>query len=251
MQFEQPLVTGRLIRRYKRFLADVVLDDGRLVTAHCPNTGSMLGCRAPGLRVWLSPADRHGRRLKWTWEMVETGTGALVGIHTGRSNGLVEEGIRAGLVSGLSGYDRIRREVRHPSGGRTDLVLEGDGMPRYWVEVKNVTAAAHGRSALFPDAVSKRAARHLYHLVDSVEAGERAMLCFCVQRDDIDRVTPAVGIDPDYAAALARAERRGVRLVALGASLSERSIRLSRVLAAAAEGGTDAHSSVNEATVMV
>lgn len=249
MDFEQPLVTGRLIRRYKRFLADVVLDDGRLVTAHCPNTGSMLGCRAPGLRVWLSPADRPGRRLKWTWEMVETGTGTLVGIHTGRSNALVEEGIRAGLVDGLAGYDRIRREVRHPSGGRTDLVLEGEGLPRCWVEVKNVTAAAHGRSALFPDAVSKRAARHLNHLVDSVQAGEKAILCFCVQRDDIDVVTPAVGIDPAYARALARAERLGVRLVALGACLNQHGIRLSRVLAASS--GDDRPVSVNDSSVVV
>lgn len=249
MQFEQPLVAGRLIRRYKRFLADVVLDDGRVVTAHCPNTGSMLGCRAPGLRVWLSPADRPGRRLKWTWELVETGTGALVGIHTGRSNALLEEAIRDGRLPGLSGYDHIRREVRHPSGGRTDLVLEGPGRPRCWVEVKNVTAAAHGRSALFPDAVSKRASRHLAHLVDSVAAGERAILCFCVQRDDIDHVEPARAIDPVYADALARAAANGVRLAALGAQLSPRGISLVRLLNASAAG--PGNPPVQDATGMV
>nr|WP_301288355.1 DNA/RNA nuclease SfsA [Natronospira proteinivora] len=226
------MLAGRLIRRYKRFLADVVLDDGRHVTAHCPNTGSMLGCRAQGLRVWLSPADKPGRRLKWTWELVQTGTGALVGIHTGRSNALVTEAIKAGWVKALAGYDSLRREVAHPSGGRTDLLLESGDRAACWVEVKNVTAAARGREALFPDAVSARAARHLDHLVDSVRAGERAVLCFCVQREDIDRVVPAREIDPVYTRALARAAEAGVEVLALGARLSPFGICLERQLEA-------------------
>lgn len=231
MKFDSPLIAGRLIRRYKRFLADVVLDDGRHVIAHCPNTGSMLGCKAQGLRVWLSPADKPGRRLKWTWELVETGTGALVGIHTGRSNALVAEAIHAGWVEGLADYDSLRREVAHPSGGRTDLLLASRHRPPCWVEVKNVTAAARGREALFPDAVSARATRHLNHLVDSVEAGDRAVLCFCVQREDIDRVVPARAIDPAYTRALARAVDAGVEVLALGASLSPFGISLERRLA--------------------
>ncbi|MEA5446599.1 DNA/RNA nuclease SfsA [Gammaproteobacteria bacterium AB-CW1] len=233
MKFETPLIPGRLIRRYKRFLADVILDDGRRVTAHCPNTGSMLGCKAPGLRVWLSPADRPERRLKWTWELVETGTGALVGIHTGRSNALVAEAIAAGRIPALAGYPHLRREVAHPAGGRTDILLEGE-QGRCWVEVKNVTAAAANGLALFPDAVSRRAARHLAHLIQSVRAGERAVLCFCVQREDVAVVEPAVAIDPAYADALAEASEAGVELMAWGARVSPRRLELTRPLQARA-----------------
>ncbi|MDQ2068265.1 DNA/RNA nuclease SfsA [Natronospira bacteriovora] len=231
MEFDPPLQSGRLIRRYKRFLADVVLDDGRRVTAHCPNTGSMLGCRAPGLRVWLSPADRPGRKLRWTWELVETGTGALAGIHTGRSNALVVEAIKSGRIPELADYQQLRREVRHPSGGRTDIVLEKPGR-RCWVEVKNVTAGAGAGRALFPDAVSTRAVRHLAHLRASAAAGERAVLLFCVQREDVAVVEPARAIDPAYADALAAAADAGVEVLAYGASLSPRGIRLDRRLTA-------------------
>jgi sugar fermentation stimulation protein A len=249
MHFDEPLLPGRLIRRYKRFLADVLLDDQRLVTAHCANTGAMLGCRAPGLRVWLSPADKPGRRLRWTWELVETGTGALVGIHTGRSNGLVADAIRAGRIPELAGYENLRREVPHPSGGRTDMLLSGGDRPRCWVEVKNVTAAAAEGRALFPDAVSARASRHLAHLVDSVRAGERAVLVFCVQREDVDVVMPAADIDPTYAHALARAADAGVELIAMGARISTQGISLQRRLAAHARLSPSAPVQVPSAVV--
>jgi len=232
LQYEAPLVPGRLIRRYKRFLADVVLDDGRHVIAHCPNTGAMLGCRAQGLRVWLSPADAPHRKLKWTWELVETGTGALVGIHTGRSNALVAEAIQGGRVPGLLGYPVLHREVAHPEGGRTDLLLEAKDRPRCWVEVKNVTAAAGAGRALFPDAVSARASKHLRHLEASVRQGDRAVLCFCVQRGDVEAVLPANQIDPAYTEALRGAAEAGVELMALGAHVSPQGIVLERPLRA-------------------
>ncbi|MEY2632636.1 MAG: hypothetical protein RIR00_1290, partial [Pseudomonadota bacterium] len=179
MDFPTPLLPGRLLRRYQRFLADVQLDDGRLVTAHCANTGSMLGCCTPGSRVWLAPATAPGRKLAWTWELVEV-EDQCVGIHTGRSNALVAEALRAGRVPELAGYSRLRQEVAYGGAdgrrSRIDLLLEADTRPRCWIEVKNVTAAVSGGIALFPDAPSSRGRKHLLELGERVAAGERAVL---------------------------------------------------------------------------
>jgi sugar fermentation stimulation protein A len=230
MQFAVPLVEGLLVQRYQRFLADVSLTDGRVVTAHCPNTGSMLGCKTPGSRVWLSPADNPARKLQWTWELVEVAPGVTVGVHTGRSNSLVREAIEAGRVPELAGYTRIRPEVKYGEGSRIDLLLQAEGRPDCYVEVKNVTAAVEGRIGYFPDAVTTRGAKHLREMSAMVAAGHRAVLVFCVQRTDVDGVRPADHIDPDYGQALRHALAAGVEVLALGARLDPHGIELVRRL---------------------
>lgn len=231
MRFETALVRGRLLRRYQRFLAEVELQDGTRVTAHCPNTGSMLGCRDPGSRVWLSPASDPKRRTRFTWELVEVASGALVGIHTGRSNRLVREALEAGRIPQLAGFHGLRAEVRLTGRrSRIDLRLDYPGGSSCYVEVKNVTAAVTEGVALFPDAVSARGTRHLEDLAEIVRDGGDAALVFCVQRDDVHEVRPADAIDPAYGEALRAAIRDGVRVHALGATVSPEEITLGRPL---------------------
>ncbi|WP_374498540.1 DNA/RNA nuclease SfsA [Zoogloea sp.] len=230
MHFSTPLLEARLLRRYQRFLADVETADGRVITAHCPNTGSMQGCKEPGSRVWLSPASNPARKLAWTWELVETAPGVLVGVHTGRSNTLVREAIELGRVPELKGYDAIRPEVKYGEGSRIDFLLQGPGRPDCYVEVKNVTAAVEGRIGYFPDAVTTRGARHLREMSAMVVAGHRAVLVFCVQREDVDAVRPADHIDPDYGRALRAALAAGVEVLALGARMDLRGIEMVRRL---------------------
>lgn len=220
MRFPEPLVGARLLKRYKRFLADVTLDDGTAVTAHCPNTGSMLGCQTPGSRVWLSRSDNPKRKYPHTWELVELDDGVLVGINTGRSNALVREAIEAGVIGELVGYEEIRAEVRYGSErSRADFLLTGSEGECY-VEVKNVTAAVEGGIALFPDAVSARGSKHLRELMGVVrDGGKRAVLCFCVQRTDVNEVRPADDIDPTYGRALREAIDAGVEAIAYRAEL--------------------------------
>jgi sugar fermentation stimulation protein A len=220
MEFPAPLREGRLLRRYKRFLADVELA-GRTVTAHCPNTGSMLGCAEPGSRVWLSEVQDCGRKYPYTWELVETSAGVLAGVNTSRTNRLVEEAIRRGVIAELAGYGRIRREVRYgEEGSRIDLLLEGEGRPACHVEVKNVTAAVEEGIALFPDAVSARGAKHLRELMGIVRAGGRAVMVFCAQRADAREVRPADAIDPDYGRTLRAALAAGVEALAYRAQVT-------------------------------
>ena len=230
MRFTKPLLEGRLIRRYQRFLADVDTPAGP-VTAHCPNTGSMLGCAAPGLRVWLSPAANPARKLAWTWELVEALPGTLVGVHTGRSNALVREAIEAGRVPELAGYPTLRPEVKYGENSRIDLLLQAPGRADCYVEVKNVTAAVAGRIGYFPDAVTARGAKHLREMSAMVSAGQRAVLVFCVQRGDVDRVRPADHIDPAYGRALRDALAAGVEVLALGATPTPDGIALARPVA--------------------
>ncbi|MBS0353939.1 MAG: DNA/RNA nuclease SfsA [Proteobacteria bacterium] len=230
MRFPHPLLEGRLVRRYQRFLADVETGAG-LVTAHCPNTGSMLGCKEPGNRVWLSPAENPARKLQWTWELVEVAPGCLVGVHTGRSNALVREAIEAGTLPELAGYPTIRPEVKYGEGSRIDLLLQGDGRPDCYVEVKNVTAAVEGGVGFFPDAVTTRGAKHLREMSVMVAAGHRAALVYCVQRGDVDEVRPADHIDPAYGQALRDALAQGVEVFALGAEVTPGGIVLNRQLA--------------------
>lgn len=221
MRFEPALEEARLERRYKRFLADVVLSDGRHLTVHCPNTGGMLGCAEPGMRVWLSRAANPARKYAWTWELVEALPGVLVGIHTGRTNALVREGIQAGVVTELRGYSALKGEVMAGEGFRVDFLLQGHAdQPDCYLEVKNVTAAVQDGIALFPDAVSERASRHLRELMAKVRAGQRAMLCFCVQRDDVREVRPADAIDPIYGRMLREAAANGVQILAYAARMS-------------------------------
>jgi sugar fermentation stimulation protein A len=224
-----PLVPGTLIHRYQRFLADVRLDSGATVTAHCANTGSMLGLKEPGYRVWLSRADNPARKLAWTWELVEPAPGVLCGIHTGRANALVREALEAGLLPELAGYVACRREAPIGENSRSDLRLDYSAGVCH-VEVKSVTAAVEGGIGCFPDAVSARAVKHLRELAARVAQGERAAVVFCAQRPDVWEVRPADSIDPVFGAALRQAAGQGVELYALGAALSTEAIVLARRL---------------------
>ena len=230
MRFPTPLLEGRLLRRYQRFLADVDTAAG-ILTAHCPNTGSMQGCAEPGMRVWLSPATNPARKLAWTWELVEALPGVVVGMHTGRSNALVREAIEAGRVPELAGYPAIRPEVKYGEGSRIDLLLTAPGRPDCYVEVKNVTAAVAGHIGYFPDAVTTRGTKHLREMSAMVAAGHRAVLVFCVQRGDVECVRPADHIDPVYGRTLREALAAGVEVIALGATVWPAGIELERRLA--------------------
>jgi sugar fermentation stimulation protein A len=230
VRFTEPLIEGRLLRRYQRFLADVDVG-GETLTAHCPNTGSMLGCAVPGSPVWLSRATNPARKYAWTWELVQVPEGALVGIHTGRSNHLVREATEAGIVTELQGYGAIRAEVPYgEQKSRIDLMLSGAGRPECYVEIKNVTAAVQDGVGYFPDAVTSRGAKHLQELRSVVESGRRAVLCFCVQREDVREVRPADHIDPAYGRILREAVAAGVETIAYGTRVTLQGISLLRPL---------------------
>jgi sugar fermentation stimulation protein A len=225
MRFSAPLVPATLIRRYKRFLADVQLADG-VITAACPNTGSMLGCCEPGSRVWLSESDRATRKYRHTWEIVEVGT-VMVGINTALPNALVTEAIGAGAIPELAGYASLRREVAFgEERSRVDLLLEDPARAPCYVEVKNVTAAVASGVALFPDAVSDRGAKHLRELMRLKAAGLRPVQLYCVQRGDVGEVRPADAIDPEYGRTLRRALEAGVEVMAYRANVTPNEIRL-------------------------
>src|SRR5215813_3329835 len=211
MDFIHPLVPARLLRRYKRFLADVELADGRTATVHCPNPGSMLGLDAPGSEIWLSPAASPGRRLPYTWELIRVGN-CLVGINASRANTLAEEAIRQSRIPELSGYERLRREVNYGVNSRIDLLCERGGTPTCYVEVKNVHLS-RSDAAEFPDCVTARGAKHLNELMAMVAAGHRAVMLYIVQRTDCRRFSIAADIDPAYAAALRQAMQAGVEAI--------------------------------------
>lgn len=231
MEYPQKLTRGRLIRRYKRFLADVELDDGTVITAHTANTGAMLGCATPGSRVWLSRSANPGRKYIHTWEIVQTSDGVLVGINSLLSPVLVREGIESGSVEELQGYLGINREVKYGrENSRIDLLLIGGREPDCYVEVKNVTAMEQAGVAVFPDAGSARGRKHLRELMQMVHAGKRAVIFFVVQRADVRRVRPADRIDPEYGGLLRQALRNGVEALAYRADVSPEQIRLRRSL---------------------
>ncbi|MCY1705816.1 DNA/RNA nuclease SfsA [Pannonibacter sp. SL95] len=230
MDFMQTLISGRLVRRYKRFLADVILDDdGSEITAHCANPGSMLGLNAPGSRVYLSRSDNPARKLPLSWELIEA-DGVLVGISTAHPNRLVEEAILAGSVPGLSGYPQLRREVKYGVNSRIDILLEAPDRPRCYVEVKNVHLMRQPGLAEFPDSVTARGAKHLRELSDMVREGHRAVMVYLVQRPDCDRLAMASDIDPAYAEALVEARAAGVEVIAIGCSVTPEAIRVNRVV---------------------
>ena len=219
-----PLVEGRLLKRYKRFLADVRLMDARVVTAHCNNTGSMKGCAEPGSRVWLSVSDNPKRKYAHSWELVES-QGCLVGINTILPNRLVSLSIEEGLVPNLKGYDAVRREVSVKKGSRLDMALFKAGYPVCNVEVKNCTLVRGGVAA-FPDAVSERGRKHLLPLVDLNERGERSVIFFLVQRPDAISFTPADDIDSVYGKTLREVVKKGVEIEAWRARVTTEAIWL-------------------------
>jgi len=222
-----PLIAGRLIKRYKRFLADVLLEDGSVVTVHCPNSGSMKGCAAPDSAVYLSRSATVGRKYPLTWELVQA-DGFWAGINTGLPNRLTREAIEDGTVSELQGYDTIRPEVPYGEHSRIDLLLEGPS-GRCFVEVKNVTLVENGR-ALFPDSVTTRGQKHLQELMRVVREGDRGVIFFTVQRGDGDAVSPADLIDPEYGRLLRMAMANGVEALAYRADVTPDEIRLTERL---------------------
>jgi len=227
MQFPQPLERGRLVARYKRFFADVVLDDGREVTAHCPNPGAMLGLNTPGLVSWLSRSDSPTRKLPHTLELVEA-DGGLVGINTLHPNRLTAEALAEDAIPELTGYTSHRREVRYGEASRVDFLLEAEGWPRCWLEVKNCHLMRGGRLAEFPDCVAARSLKHLRELTAMVEAGDRAVMLFVIQRMDTDAFAPAADLDPAYAAGLIAAHAAGVEVLCYDCDLTPESIRIAR-----------------------
>lgn len=223
MKFDQPFQPGRLVQRYKRFLADIVLDEGGAITATCPNTGSMMGLVAPGSRVWVSVSDSPTRKYKHTWELVEADLGKgpkLVGINTGHPNKLVEEAIRAGKLLDCVTYPSLKREQKYGVNSRIDLLLECPSRGRAYVEVKNVHLSRKAGLAEFPDSVTERGTKHLAELSAMVKEGHRALMVFLVQRSDVTKLSLARDVDPNYGAAFDKAMAAGVEMVALRCKLS-------------------------------
>jgi sugar fermentation stimulation protein A len=234
MKFTHPLVPGILIQRYKRFLADVTIAGGVTVTASCPNTGSMLGLTTPGSRVWLSESDSPTRKYRHAWELIEADLGVgphLVGINTGRPNGLVTEAIQTELIPELAGYSTLRREVKYGLNSRIDVLLSGGRDARdSYVEVKNVHLMREAGLAEFPDSKTERGAKHLRELSSMVEQGHRAVMVFLVQRSDAENFRLAGDIDPAYAAAFRTAAASGVEMLCYRCRLSPSEIAVEKRL---------------------
>jgi len=227
MRIPQPILRGRLIQRYKRFFADVELADGSTLTAHCPNTGSLLGCLAPGSPVLLRDSQDESRKLRHTLQAIRV-DGHWVNVDTSLPNRVVREAVVAGKVPELAGYDEVRAEVAFGRGSRADLLLTR-GDERCWVEIKSTTLARDG-VALFPDAVTERGQKHLRELARAVRKGERAVQFFLVSRADVERFAPAADIDPEYARTLRRAVRAGVEVLAYAARVEPKRFELARRL---------------------
>jgi sugar fermentation stimulation protein A len=234
MRFTAPLVPATLVRRYKRFLADVVLPSGETVTAHCANPGSMIGLAAPGAPVWLSRSDNPKRKLSHSWELVEVdlGSGAeLVGINTTNPNALAAEAIAAGLIPELDGYGTTRREVKYGRNSRVDFLLEEPGRPPCYLEIKNVHLMRQRGLAEFPDAVTKRGAKHLVELAAVKAAGARAVILFLIQIASAERFAVARDIDPAYGAQFDPARARGVEAIARRCRLAHDGIEVAEPIA--------------------
>lgn len=231
MQFSPTLKRGRLVQRYKRFLADVILDDGSAITASCPNTGAMLGLTTPGSTVWLSQSNSPTRKYAHTWEMIETDLGngpVLVGIDTGLPNRIVSEAIAAGAIAPLSGYATQRREVKYGESSRIDILLEDPARGRCYVEIKNVHLSRRHGLAEFPDCKTERGVKHLNELSAMVRQGHRAVMLYLVQRQDAETFTCASDLDPSYAKAFAAASVAGVEALAYRCRLTPDEIVIDR-----------------------
>ena len=230
MRFPSPLIRGRLIKRYKRFLADVILEDGEEVTAHCANPGSMMGVAPEGAPVWLSRSDSKTRKLKYSWELVEV-DGGLVAINTGNPNKIGAEAIECGFIPELTGYGELRREVKYGENSRIDILLEGGRRrkPAY-VEIKNVHLMREPGLAEFPDCVTARGAKHLDELAAMVADGARAVMLYIVQRSDCQTFRPAADLDPVYAERMGAARKAGVELLCYDCEVTSSEVRLRKAL---------------------
>jgi sugar fermentation stimulation protein A len=231
MRYPVELVPATILRRYKRFLADVRLEDGRELTVHVPNSGTMETCYEEGGQVLISPADNPKRKLKWTLEQCFVDGDTRVMVNTQLPNKLVKEAVELGLVGGLSGYDSVRPEVKYGSrNSRIDLLLEGEGRPPCWVEIKNATLMAEAGVARFPDAITKRGQKHLLELAEMAERGHRAVIFYLASRSDAQAVGPADAIDPAYGRLLREVVLRGVEPLAYGLHINNASLVLGREL---------------------
>ena len=228
MQIELPTLEGRLVKRYKRFLTDVELPSGEVITAHCPNTGSLKGCTPEGARVVLRDSQDPARKLRYTFQTIEV-EGTWVNVDTGLPNKLVPEAVAAGLVPALRGYDSIRTEVKYGKNSRIDVLLEKESGERCYVEVKNTTLA-RGKRSLFPDAVTERGRKHLVELQDMVREGHRAMMFFVVSRGDVSSFSPADDIDPVYATTLRKVVDGGVEMLAYSTVVTPTTFELGKRL---------------------
>lgn len=231
MKIDQPFIEGRLIRRYKRFLADVELMNGDVITAHTGNTGAMSGCSDPGSRVWLYNTGNLKRKYIYSWDLVEDLSGNLIGIHTTRANRLVHEAIDNGVIEELQHYDVIKPEHTYAeTKTRFDFFLQKEGRRDCFLEVKNVTAKRDETTAIFPDAKSERAKKHLLTLLDAVEKGYRGVIFFCIQRSDVTIFKPADEVDPEYGDLLRKVSQAGVETLAYKATLSPTEVVLNKVI---------------------
>jgi sugar fermentation stimulation protein A len=217
-----------LLRRYKRFLADVELPNGEQLTVHCPNTGAMTGCMEVGARIWLSRSDNPKRKYPMTWEVIELSSGAAICIHSAHANRVVERALLAGLIPELSNYQQCRREVKLGEGSRVDFVLSDPG--RCVMEVKSVTLALKGGLGAFPDSLSTRASRHLRELIEVAGQGDRAVLLLLAMHTGIDRIAPADAIDRTYGETLRSAIAAGVEVLCYGCDVSRSGVQLRRAL---------------------
>jgi len=229
MQLPAPLLRGRLVKRYKRFLADIVLDDGREITAHCANPGSMLGVAVDGARVWVSEHRDGKRKLPFSWQLVEV-DGVLIPVNTSNPNRIVDEALDDDKIPEIGGYADKRREVKYGEKSRIDFLLNDPKKGACYVEVKNVHLSRTPGLAEFPDSVTARGAKHLRELSAVKEAGDRAVMLFVVQREDCRRFRPAADLDPAYAAALKDAAAAGVELLCYDCEVSEAAVVLRRPL---------------------
>lgn len=230
MRFQTPLVPATLIRRYKRFLADIRLEDGQEVTAHCANPGSMMGLAQPGMRIWVEPNDDPKKKLKYGWRLVDHANGHFTGVDTSVPNRALRSALEAGDVSGLDGYEQLRAEVKYGENSRIDFLLQGAGRRDAYVEVKSVTLMRQPGLAEFPDSVTARGAKHLAELAQMARAGQRAVMLYLIQRTDAQTFALAADIDPTYAAAFAAARDAGVEALAFDTVISPEGVALGRTV---------------------
>ncbi len=226
MRFETPLVPARLIRRYKRFLADCRLEDGREVTAHCANPGSMMGLKDEGMKIWLEPNDDPKKKLKFGWRLVDHENGHFTGVDTSVPNRALKAALEDGAIAELAAYKTVRPEVKYGEKSRIDFLLTQDGLPDCYVEVKSVTLSRRPGVAEFPDSVTARGTKHLGELAKMIEAGHRAVMLYLVQRTDCESFTLAADIDPAYAAAFEVAHAKGVERLIYGTQISPEGVKI-------------------------
>ncbi len=230
MNYNSPLIEGRLIKRYKRFLADVKLSDGSEITAHCANTGAMTGCNPVNARVWLSESDNLKRKYKHSWELVELEKGAMACINTSITNKVALEGVASGAIEELAGYPDCQTEVRYgEESSRIDLLLS-NAHEQCFVEVKHVTLKLTDQVGAFPDAVTTRGQKHLRELADQVKKGHRSVMLFIIMRDDVNVFTSADDIDPQYGQLLRQAAENGVEILAYATSIEIDKIKVTHKL---------------------